>query len=110
VLKCGGEKALTKQASDEAALKCHMPLEDVNKIVENTAKLMDNNALVFLGARLGPERRVKPKRTMVKARMGVLRSRLGKIMHRLYDLEAGKEQEKPLKIDLDLDLYQMENF
>ncbi len=110
MLKCGGEKALTKQASDEAALKCHMPLEDVNKIVGSTAKLMDNNALVFLGARLSPEEIAKPKRTVVKARMGVLRSRLGKIMHRLYDLEAGKEQEKPLKIDLDLDLYQMENF
>jgi hypothetical protein len=85
-----------------------MPLEDANKIIGNTAKLMDNNALVFLGARLGPEEGVKPKRTVVKARMGMLRSRLGKIMHRLYDLEADKEPEKPLKIDLDL--YQMENF
>jgi hypothetical protein len=85
-----------------------MPLEDANKIIGNTAKLMDNNALVFLGARLGPEEGVKPKRTVVKTRMGVLRSRLGKIMYRLYDLEAGKEPEKPLKIDLDL--YQMENF
>ena len=101
---------MTKQASDEAALKCHIPLEDANKIVGNAAKLMDNNALVFLGARLGPEEGVKPKRTVVKVRMGVLRSRLGKIMHRLYDLEADKEPEKPLKIDLDLDLYQMENF
>ena len=110
MLKFGGEKALTKQASDEAALKCHIPLEDANKIVGNAAKLMDNNALVFLGARLGPEEGVKPKRTVVKVRMGVLRSRLGKIMHRLYDLEADKEPEKPLKIDLDLDLYQMENF
>ena len=110
MLRCGGEKALTKQASDEAALKCHMPLEDANKIIGNTAKLMDTNALVFLGARLDPEEGVKPKRTVVKTRMGVLRSRLGKIMHRLYDLEAGKESEKPLKIDFDLDLYQMENF
>jgi len=110
VLKCGGEKALTKQASDEATLKCHMPLEEATKIIGNTAKLMDTNALVFLGARLSPEERVKPKRTVVKARVGVLRSRLGKIMHRLYDLEAGKEPEKPSKIDLDLDLYQMENY
>ena len=99
---------MTKQASDEAALKCHMPLEEANKIVENTAKLMDNNALVILGAHANFEDEVKPKRTLVKTRVNSLRSRLGRIMHRLYDLESDNEPEKPLNIDLDL--YQMENF
>jgi hypothetical protein len=36
------------------------------------------------------------------------RSRLGKIMPELYNLENGVETEKPVKIELDLDLYQME--
>jgi hypothetical protein len=40
--------------------------------------------------------------------MNSLRSKLGRIMHKLYDLESDNEPEKPLNIDLDL--YQMENF
>ena len=99
---------MTKQASDEAALKCHMPLEEADKIIGNTAKLMDNNALVILGAHVNFEDEVKPKRAVVKARMNSLRSKLGRIMHKLYDLESDNEPEKPL--NLDLDLYQMENF
>ncbi|MCJ7559885.1 hypothetical protein MUO79_04615 [Candidatus Bathyarchaeota archaeon] len=99
---------MTKQASDEAALKCHMPLEEADKIIGNTAKLMDSNALVILGAHVNFEEEVKPKHTMVKTRVNSLRSRLGRIMHKLYDLESDNEPEKPLNIDLDL--YQMENF
>jgi nucleotidyltransferase/DNA polymerase involved in DNA repair len=106
VLRFGGEKALTKQAPDEIALKCHMPLDEANKIVGNTSKLLENNAFAFLDSEEG----VKTKRAMAKTRMGSLRSRLGKIMRRLYDLESGNEPEKTLKIEFDVDLYQMENF
>jgi hypothetical protein len=108
VLKCGGGKALTKQAPEEAAVKCHVALEGANKIVENTAKMMDITALVVCGAQVHPEREGKPKLAIVKTRMNLLRSRLGRIMRRLYDLESGNEPEKPLNIDLDL--YQMENY
>jgi len=108
VLKCGGGKALTKQASDEATLKCHVTIEEANKMVEGTAKMLDNNALVICGAHVNPEKEGKPKRALVKTRMNSLRSRLGRIMRRLYDLESGNELEKPLNIDLDL--YQMENY
>jgi hypothetical protein len=110
VLKCGGGRALTKQASEEATLKCHMPIEEGNKMVESTTKMLDNNALVICGAGIDPEQEGKPKRTLVKNRINSLRSRLGRIMRRLYDLESGNEPEKPLKIDFDCDLYQMENF
>jgi hypothetical protein len=44
----------------------------------------------------------------VKIRVGQLRTRLGRIMQRLYDLEPGGKSERPLNIDLDL--YQMENY
>jgi len=101
---------LTKQASDEAAMKCHVTIEEANKMVESTTKMLDNNALVICGARVDPEREGKPKRALVKTRMNSLRSRLGKIMHKLYDLESDNEPEKPLRIDFDVDLYQMENF
>ncbi len=99
---------MTKQASDEAALKCHMTLEEGNKIIENTAKMMDITALVVCSAQMHPEREGKPKLAIVRTRVNSLRSRLGRIMHRLYDLESDNEPEKPLNIDLDL--YQMENF
>ena len=61
------------------------------------AKTMDNNALVICGAQINPEREGKPKRALVKTRMNLLRSRLGRIMRRLYDLESGNEPEKPLE-------------
>jgi hypothetical protein len=89
-------------------MKCHMPLEEANKIIENAAKMMDNNALVICGAHVDPEQEGKPKRALVKTRMNLLRSRLGRIMRRLYDLESDSKPEKPLNIDLDL--YQMENY
>jgi len=99
---------LTKQASDEAAMKCHVPIEEANKMVESTTKMMDNNALVICSAHVDPEQEGKPKRALGKNRMSSLRSRLGRIMRRLYDLESSNEPEKPLNIDLDL--YQMENY
>jgi hypothetical protein len=108
VLKFGGGKALTKQASEEATLKCHMPIEEGNKIIEGVAKMMDITALVVCGAQVHPEREGKRKGALVKTRVSLLRSRLGKIMRRLYDLESSDEPEKPLNIDLDL--YQMENY
>ncbi len=110
MLRCGGGKALTKQVADETALKCHLPLDEANKIVENTAKLMDSNAHVILGAHSNFEEVAKPKRALVKARVNSLRSRLGKIMQKLYDLEPDNKPEKKLNIDFEMDLYQMENF
>ena len=99
---------MTKQASDEAAVKCHVALEGASKIVENTAKMMDITALVVCGAQMRPEREGKPKLAIVKIGMNLLRSRLGRIMRRLYDLESSGEPEKPLNVDLDV--YQMENY
>jgi hypothetical protein len=92
---------LTKHA-DEVALKAHLGLEDANKLVASTTELVCDEALVVCGAH------VKPKVVRVKVRVNSLRGRLGRIMHRLYDLESGGEAEKPLNVDLDL--YQMENY
>lgn len=108
MLRFGGGRALTKQVSDEAAVKCHVTLEGANKMVEDNAKMVDVTALVVCGAQLNPEGEGKPKLALVKARMGSLRSRLGKIMGKLYNLESNGEPEKRLNVDLDL--YQMENY
>jgi hypothetical protein len=112
VKKCGGEKALTKNVPDEGLPKYHMPLEEANKIIEHNIKMLDHNALAICSTHANPQQEGKLKLTPVKARTGLssLRSRVGKIMHKLYDLEPDNEPEKPLNIDLGVDLYQMEDF
>ena len=108
MLKCGGGKALTKQASDETALRCHVTLEGGNKVSPSLTEAIVKNALVINSTHINSEQEGKCKRALVKTRMNSLRSRLGRIMRRLYDLESESEPEKPLNIDLDL--YQMENY
>ena len=99
---------MTKQAPDEAAmLKPHVSLEGA-KLVESTAELVCNEALVICGAHVNAGHDSASKITPVKIRINSLRNKVGRIMHKLYDLEPSGEPEKPLHVDLDL--YQMENF
>jgi hypothetical protein len=102
VLKCGGGKALTKQPADENVLKFHLAVEEMNKAS------VGNNALVVCGAQLSHELEKKIKVTPIRNEMKSKSNILGKIMPELYNLENCVEKEKPVKIDLDLDLYQME--
>ena len=106
MLKFGGEKALTKHLHDDA-LKCHLMVEDAK--VEVVPKMIDNT-MVICTAHVPsvPENNLKVKVSAVKPKVNVRKSRLEKATQQLYDLEAGNEPEKTLNIDLDL--YQMENF
>jgi hypothetical protein len=108
VSRCGGGKALTKQTADETTLKCHMTAEGANKVSENVTKMMNNNELIICDINTSPEKEDQLKTTPIKT--GTETNRLGKIMPKLYNLENCIAAEKPVKIDLDLDLYQMENF
>jgi cell division GTPase FtsZ len=110
VSKCGGGKTLTKQTADETTLKYHMTVEEANKASENGTKTMDNNALIICNVNASPEREDQLKTTPIKTGIKSETNRLGKIMPELYNLENCIEPEKPVKIDLDLDLYQMENY
>jgi galactitol-specific phosphotransferase system IIB component len=101
VLRCGGGKALTKQASDENPLKFHVAVEEMNKVG-------DADAIVVCSAQVSSGLEEKVKVVPVKNEMKSERNRLGKIVLELYDLEDCVESEKPVKIDLDVDLYQME--
>ena len=98
---------MTKQA-DEVTLKGHLPLEGANKIIESTTEMVCNEALVICSAHVKPMEESVPKIAPVKISLGSLRSKVERIMHKLYDLESDGEPEKPL--DIDLDLYQMENY
>jgi len=92
---------LTKHTPDETALKCHLTIEETSKIVED-------NALVVCGVQDSPELEGKLEVTQIRTGIKSKNNRLGTIMPELYNLEDYVKPEKPVKIDLDLDLYQME--
>ncbi len=92
---------MTKQPPNETALKCDLFIEQSNKIVENNALAVCD---VPANAQFESNIEVAEIRTEIKPRTIIL----GTIMPGLYNLEEHDESEKPVKIDLDLDLYQME--
>ena len=87
-----------------------MTVEEANKVGESVTKMMDNNALIICDVNASPEREDQLKTTPIKTGIKSETNRLGKIMPELYNLENYIKSEKPVKINLDLDLYQMENF
>jgi len=87
-----------------------MSVEGANKVSENVTKMMGNNALVVCDVNDSPENEDQLKTTPIKTGIKSETNRLGKIMPELYNLENCIASEKPVKIDLNLDLYQMENF
>ena len=99
---------MTKQAPDETGLKCHVTLEEATKVSPSVTDAIVKNALAIYATYVDPEPEGKRKRALVKTRVISLRSRLGRIMRRLYDLESDSEPEK--KLNIDLDLYQIENY
>jgi hypothetical protein len=101
---------LTKQLSEESIPKCHIGLDEATKIVENTTKALDNSALFLCGTHINPAPVEKIRITKVKTRAPSQKTKLGKPMQKLYNLEAGNGPEKALKIEFEVDLYQMEDF
>ncbi len=102
--KFGGEKALTKQLHEDQ-LKLH--LEDAK--IEVVPQLVDNT-MVICGAH-NPVVETQPKKLkvhVVKPKVTTKKSKLEKATSQLYDLESCSGPEKSL--NLDLDLYQMEDY
>jgi cell division GTPase FtsZ len=98
---------LTKQASDETVLRGHLTLEETNKVVSSVTEAIVNNALVIHGAH-NIEQESELDVTIVMTRKNTVKRKLRQIMPELYDIENGAEAEKPVEVDLDL--YQMENY
>ena len=104
MLKFGGERALTKPLHEDA-LKS---LDILDVKIEVVPKIIDNS-MVIGSSQVIRKPKNKMKVRMVKSKVPNKRtSRLDKATAHLYNLEDTCEPEKPLNIDLDL--YQMENY
>jgi hypothetical protein len=103
---------LTKHLHDEVIGKLPVGLEDA----EVNVKLLEAaNTLGICQAHLNPVNYTQaapadPVTVKAKTKMVSFKTKLGKIMHKLYDLEPENAPEKPLNVDLGVDLYQMENY
>ncbi len=100
---------MTKHLADDA-LKCHLDanLDDAKLTV--VPQLVDNTLpLLASGVHVPTANVVQPKKVrVVKAKVTKTKTRLEKATGQLYDLESGCGPEKAL--DIDLGLYQMEDY
>ena len=94
---------MTKPVHDE--LKCNLTLEDDK--VEVTPQIIDNTVQIG-STHVIHKPKGKMKVRVVKAKVPVKTSRLENVTSHLYDLEDSTGPEKRLNIDLDL--YQMEEY
>jgi len=92
---------LTKHAADDNALKCHLTVEEPKKLVED-------NVLVVCDVQTSPELKSRLEVTSIRTGIKSKKTGLEKMVPELYNLEDSVESEKPVKIEFDLDLYQME--
>ena len=103
----------TPVTDENALLKCHITVEDVGKASSIVSEVVDKNTLALGGTHvkaIAPVAKGKLNVTLIKAKIGTVTDRLGKVMHMLYDLESGSDPERSLNIDLGIDLYQMEDY
>jgi hypothetical protein len=117
VPKCGGEKELTKNMHipEETSLRPHSTIDLAVKIGPSIPAIFDKNT-VNLGSTHNNPLKVlhhtnKSKQAIVKNKPKITpqKNRMGKTMHKLYDLEPCNQPEKALTIDFGFDLYQMED-
>ncbi len=106
---------MTKHVADEALPKLHISIEDATSLVDSSVKLLESPSLEICGC---GGARVHSVHKVSSAKSATLKThtpkpafkRLEKIMQKLYDLEPQSGPEKPLNVDLDVDLYQMEDY
>ena len=91
---------MTKHTPDEVALKCHLTIEET--------KIAESNALVICDTPTSPHLENKLEANPIITGIKMKNNGLETDMPELYDLEESVKAEKPVKIELDLDLYQME--
>ncbi len=106
---------MTKHLPDETT-KLPIGFEDTDRLIAEPLNLFDGSTLgicnTHVAKKVSPLTGVTNKSVVIKPKTKVhaLRSRLGKALHKLYNLEPEGSTDKPLNIDLSVDLYQMENY
>ncbi len=87
-----------------------MSIDEANRVGEIVTEMMSDDAMVIWGARVNPNLSGMLRVTLVMTgvRSPHILSGFGTIAPTLYDLDQYGEPEKPLNIDLGL--YQLENF
>ena len=98
---------LTKNANEIAA-KAHFGLDEAAKVIENNTEAVCEEALVVCDATVKPIPKIAPVITPVETMVEPLQINLDKALHKLYDLDQSGVPKKTLNVDLDL--YQMENY
>lgn len=91
---------------DELTPKCPIELDEAYKLRASEIELLEKNALATSTA--DPIVLAETDADTVVVKEKTERNTLTKAMSKLYDLESYAVSKKPLKITLDLDLYQME--
>jgi hypothetical protein len=95
---------------DDDPHKSHVCLEGhPQEVLENNSNLIGNFSIKLSG---GQNENVQDVNTgQIKTQFeNICRKKLGKIVKELYNLEINNEPEKPLNIELCVDLYQMEDY
>lgn len=106
---------MTKHLPDEVSSKLHLSLEEAEKLLSDNVEFLDGNGLLHIcgaHARVKPVLEVDAKPVAVETRteLSSSKSKLGKTVTKLYNLEHDQAPEKTLNVDFDVDLYQMENY
>ncbi|MCW4010426.1 MAG: hypothetical protein NWF05_07375 [Candidatus Bathyarchaeota archaeon] len=105
---------MTRHLHDEAAAKLHVSLEDADVLLAKKMNLLESEGLGVCGVGVKSLRGVAAKPALVKVEADVkactLKSKLGTAVRDLFDLDGDGASEKPLNVDLGVDLYQMENY
>ena len=104
MLKFGGDVALTKHLQDDI-LRPSMTIEDLK--LEVMPKIIDNTQIINNAPTI-TKPRTKTRNKTPKSQMPPKKTRLEKVTAHLYNLEEAHCPEQCL--NLDLDLYQMEDY
>ena len=102
------------KSPEELLPKSHGFLEETTNMT-GVEDMLEKNALAICASQLSainssPMRKPKLAHPKTGSRPISLKSRLGRVMHRLHNLENDNTPEKCINVDLGSNLYQMEDY
>ena len=107
--KYGVEKELTRHTSEENILKCTSTITE-NKAFEKLCNPIGNNSLLLYDIPTNSKLEKELEIDLITRDITRTKNIVEKLMFNLYDLEKKGIQENSEKIELNIDLYQMEDY